>query len=72
MFQHMHNWLDFYETRLLGRNLEADDYIFPTLNASGILFHPRPVSAEIVQKKINEAAYAAGLTGAGHFTTHCF
>jgi len=69
----MWNWKEFYETRLLGRKLKPDDYIFPSLGVNGLVAHPHiPVSSDIVQKRINEWAAAAGITGAGHFTTHCF
>ena len=73
LYTHMWNWKEFYETRLLGRKLKPDDYIFPSLGVNGLVAHPHiPVSSDIVQKRINEWAAAAGITGAGHFTTHCF
>ena len=73
LYMHMWNWKEFYETRLLGRKLKPDDYIFPSLGVNGLVAHPHiPVSSDIVQKRINKWAAAAGITGAGHFTTHCF
>jgi integrase len=73
LYTHMWNWKEFYETHLLGRKLKPDDYIFPSLGANGLVAHPHiPISSDIVQKRINEWAAAAGITGAGHFTTHCF
>lgn len=73
LYTHMWNWKEFYETRLLGRKLEPNDYIFPSLGVNGLVAHPHiPVSSDIVKKMINEWAAAAGISGAGHFTTHCF
>ena len=73
LYTHMWNWKEFYETRLLGRKLKPDDYIFPSLGVNGLVAHPHiPASSDIIQKRINEWAAAAGITGAGHFTTHCF
>ena len=71
MYSLMLDWLDCYE-RLLGRLLQPDDYIFPSFSVNGIIQPHRPVTSDMVQKKINEMALSAGITGAGHFTTHCF
>jgi len=70
---HMLRWKEFYETHLLKRKLQPDDYIFPTLGANGILVHPEQlITGPVIQKKINQMAAAAGISGAKHFTTHCF
>ena len=66
-------WLDFYATFLLRRPLEAEDYIFPTIGSNGTSVYPdRPLSSELVQKRITDMAKQAGINGAKHFTTHCF
>ena len=53
--------------------LRPNDYMFPTLGMNGILVHPeRPIMGPVIQKKINKTAEAAGISGATHFTTHCF
>ncbi|EDQ99682.1 uncharacterized protein LACBIDRAFT_316217 [Laccaria bicolor S238N-H82] len=71
LYMHMWNWKEFYETHLLGKKLKPDDYIFPSLGVNGLVAHPHiPVSSDIVQKRINEWAAAAGITGAGHFTQY--
>lgn len=73
MYTHIITWKDFYETHLLKRKLQPNDYIFPTLGTNGILVHPeRPITGPVIQKKINKTAEAAGISGAKHFTTHCF
>ena len=73
MYTNILNWLDFYETYLLRRSLQPDDYIFPAIGANGTSVHPtRPMTADVVQKKITEMAKNPGIDGAEHFTTHCF
>jgi integrase len=73
MHMHMIAWLDFYSNFLLKRPLQPDDYIFPTIGANGVSVHPdRPLSSDMVQKKILETATKAGIKGAEKFTTHCF
>jgi integrase len=73
MHMHMVTWLDFYAKFLLRRPLQPDDYIFPTIGANGVSVHPdRPLSSDMVQKKIVEMAMKAGIKGAEKYTTHCF
>ncbi|EDR11666.1 uncharacterized protein LACBIDRAFT_314114 [Laccaria bicolor S238N-H82] len=73
MYTHIIMWKDFYETDLLKHKLQLNDYIFPTLGTSGILVHPKqPIMGSVIQKKITKMAEAAGISGAKHFTTHCF
>jgi integrase len=73
MYTNLLNWLDFYETFLLRRPLQPDDYIFPAIGSNGTSVHPnRPMSADVVQKTITEMATNAGIDGAEHYTTHCF
>ena len=73
MYVHMLKWLDFYETYLLRRPLEANDYLFPTIGANGTSVHPkRGITAEVTRSKIVEMAEEAGIRGGKEFTTHCF
>ncbi|KAF4613695.1 hypothetical protein D9613_008208 [Agrocybe pediades] len=73
MYTHVLDWLDFYEHHLLGRPLEADDYIFPVLGANGASVQPKsPITPDTAQKRICAMAEAAGVRGAKDFTTHCF
>jgi integrase len=73
MYSNVLNWLDFYETYLLRRPLQPDDHIFPAIGANGTSVHPtRPMTADVVQKRITEMATKAGIDGAEYFTTHCF
>ena len=73
MYTNILNWLDFYETYLLRWSLQPDDYIFPAIGANGMSVHPtRPMTADVVQKKITEMAKNTGIDGAEHFTMHCF
>ncbi|KAF9554482.1 hypothetical protein CPC08DRAFT_766691 [Agrocybe pediades] len=73
MYTHVLDLLDFYEYYLLGRPLEADDYIFPVLGANGASVQPKlPITLDTAQKRICAMAEAAGIRGAKDFTTHCF
>ena len=73
MYTNLLNWLDFYETYLLRRPLQPDDYIFPAIGANGTSVHPtRAMSVDVVQKKITEMAMNAGIDGVEHYTMHCF
>jgi len=73
LYTHIWKWKEFYETRLLGRKLQPDDYIFPSFGVNGLVAHPHvPISSDLIQKRINEWTAVAGIRGAGHFMTHCF
>ncbi|KAK7028811.1 hypothetical protein VNI00_014824 [Paramarasmius palmivorus] len=65
-------WMDHLERQVYKRHLEPDDYLFPTIGAGGAVQAAVPVTADTVQKKVNEYAKLAGLPGAGKYTTHCF
>lgn len=73
LYTHIWKWKEFYETRLLGRKLQPDEFIFPSFGVNGLVAHPHvPITSDLIQKRINEWTAAAGIRGAGHFTTHCF
>ncbi|THU93512.1 hypothetical protein K435DRAFT_861432 [Dendrothele bispora CBS 962.96] len=68
-------WKGHYETHLLRRPLEPEDYIFPSISTNRKSDHVHfsmPIPAESTKKKVNEFAASAGLSGAGRYTTHCF
>lgn len=62
--------MDFNEEHVLRRKYEPDDYIFPTVSASGITQSKTPISPDAVTKMINEFTSKAGISFP--FTTHCF
>jgi hypothetical protein len=68
-------WKYHLETHLLKRPLEPEDYIFPSISTNRESVRVEfsvPVPAETTKKKVNQFAAAAGLPGAGKYTTHCF
>ena len=65
----MRRWLHFYETVLLGRPLQDDDFIFPTIATNGLVYSKKAVDHDIAQKLIN--MFAAGASLNKEFTTHC-
>ena len=67
-YTHLLNWLNFYEA-LIGRPLQPDDHLFPTIGSSGLIHPERPMSPDIAQKQITTMLNEAGIHGA---TTHCF
>lgn len=71
MYEHMLNWLDLLE-QLLGRPLKPEDYLFPSLSPNGTVEPHRPITSDVAQRIITNAATSAGLPGAAFFTTHCF
>ena len=69
MREHMRRWLDFYQTVLLGRPLQDDDFIFPTIATNGLVYSKKPIDHDVAQKLINTFATGAGLKK--EYTTHC-
>ena len=67
----MLNWLDFYNL-LLDRPLQPEDYLFPSISVKGTIEPHRPITSDMAQKIISNAATSAGLPNAALFTTHCF
>jgi hypothetical protein len=72
MYSHVLEWLDFYETVLLKRPLQPDDYVFPSISINGTVQPHVPMTSATIQKEIHNKASAAGLSGARCYTTHCF
>lgn len=69
----MQAWLS-YLAKLLGRQLQADDYIFPPIASTGMLKFGEPASRSGVENLLDEVVGASGLMRSrqGKFTTHCF
>ncbi|KAF6751254.1 hypothetical protein DFP72DRAFT_816725 [Ephemerocybe angulata] len=73
LFNRLHEWKDFYETHLLRRPLEPEDYMFPTMNTDNLtVSSDTPITHQAAQKLITVMATNAGLTKAETYTTHCF
>ncbi|KAF8207109.1 hypothetical protein K438DRAFT_1917558 [Mycena galopus ATCC 62051] len=68
MFSHVHRWLKLYR-RLLGRDFEGDDYLFPLVSTNGLIHAKKPMTHDTAQDRINEFAAAALIKK--FFTTHC-
>ncbi|KAJ7437648.1 hypothetical protein B0H11DRAFT_2255127 [Mycena galericulata] len=68
MFSHLTTWRKIYRQRL-GRDFEADDYVFPYISPNGTIHPKKPLSHDLVQDYINEFASGASINKI--FTTHC-
>lgn len=69
MYTHLLRWLKLYKT-LLGRELEAEDYVFPYVSLNGTIDPGREMTLQGIQDLINEFTQGAGLSKI--YTTHCF
>ncbi|EAU82720.1 hypothetical protein CC1G_10625 [Coprinopsis cinerea okayama7 len=69
MYQRLLDWKECYET-LLGRPLEPEDHMFPTIGANLAVHPDDPLTSDAIQKRLTKFTKAAEL-GEG-FTTHCF
>ena len=70
-YEHLLTWLHFCEL-LLGRELQQDNYIFPSTSIKGTIDPLCPMTSNMVQKIITQFAKAAGIPSAKYFTTHCY
>jgi hypothetical protein len=70
MYTHLPLWIEFLERNLLGRALEADDYIFPHISVNGIVQPKKEMTHEAVQKLITDISLAARIERT--YTTHSF
>lgn len=68
MFSYLTVWRKIYRQRL-GREFEADDYVFPYIAPNGVIHSKKPMSHDLVQDYINEFASGANINKI--FTTHC-
>ncbi|KAJ7246753.1 hypothetical protein C8J57DRAFT_1452105 [Mycena rebaudengoi] len=69
MLTHVQRWRVLYK-KLLGREFEATNHLFPFVSSNGIIHSKRPMTHESAQDLINEFAVAAGIVNK-YFTTHC-
>ncbi|KAL4063509.1 hypothetical protein V8B97DRAFT_2026414 [Scleroderma yunnanense] len=63
-------WVRWVEHVQLGWAMVDGDYIFPAIEANGVLKLCKPLSQDAIQKWISEATTGTGIEGT--FTTHCF
>ncbi|KAJ6587601.1 hypothetical protein DFH09DRAFT_1245331 [Mycena vulgaris] len=68
MFTHVLRWRTLYK-RLLGRDFEPDDYLFPYISSNGMIHSKRPMTHDTAQDLIKEFTLAAKVNKI--FTTHC-
>ncbi|KAJ7182077.1 hypothetical protein C8R46DRAFT_1314001 [Mycena filopes] len=68
MYTHVGRWRTLYK-RLIGRDFEPDDYLFPFVSSNGTIHAKRAMTHDAVQDLINEFALAAEINKI--FTTHC-
>ncbi|KAF6746827.1 hypothetical protein DFP72DRAFT_1150344 [Ephemerocybe angulata] len=69
----LHAWKNFYETHLLRRSLNNEDYLFPHINFSNLTVQPCDTTKyQAINKLIKEMASKAGLPRHTTYTTHCF
>jgi len=73
MFTHMRNWIVFLDTYVYINNPSPDDYLFPSITATGTLHPGSPISHDTIQKWLDEFVDSAGIQlGTTRLTTHCF
>ena len=70
---HLQEWLDFLCIFVYNGQLQADDYIFPSVTTRGVIQPGAPISHDTIQKWLDEFIQGAGIQlGNGWLTTHCF
>ncbi|KAF8578165.1 hypothetical protein K439DRAFT_1621520 [Ramaria rubella] len=70
---HFREWLTFLRAFVYCRDLQADDFIFPSVNPKGLIQPRTPISHDTIQKWIDEFVIGAGINlRLGRLTTHCF
>ncbi|TRM56753.1 hypothetical protein BD626DRAFT_575290 [Schizophyllum amplum] len=69
MHTHLLSWLQLLQCRL-GRPLEAEDYIFPSLSTNGVVQPKTAMNDEELQDHISHFSAAAGI--AERYTAHSF
>lgn len=76
VYHHLAVWCDYLERNVYCRPLQDDDFIFPSIGSGGAAQDLRQISADDIQKLINEFATKSGLydnmASDYRFTTHCF
>ncbi|KAF8583867.1 hypothetical protein K439DRAFT_1347615, partial [Ramaria rubella] len=70
---HFREWLTFLRAFVYCRDLQGNDFIFPSVNPKGLIQPGTPISHDTIQKWIDEFVIGAGITlRLGRLTTHCF
>ena len=70
---HLREWLKFLCIFVYGCQLQANDYIFPSVTPRGVIQPGAPISHDTIQKWLDEFIQGAGIKlGNGQLTTHCF
>lgn len=69
---HLREWLVFLRAFVYGRDLEDNDYIFPSVNTKGLTQPGAAISHATIQKWLDEFVAGACIKlGNGRLTTHC-
>jgi hypothetical protein len=69
MSTHLRRWKALLEARI-GRELEADDFLFPYIAPNGVIHIKRAMSYSTLQVLLTKFSQGAGVEK--HYTTHCF
>ncbi|KAF8510373.1 hypothetical protein BU17DRAFT_55462 [Hysterangium stoloniferum] len=73
MHFHMNIWMNFLKAFVYGRELEPNDFIFPSVTSTGTVQPEVPISHNTIQKWLDEFAEGANIElGTTRLTTHCF
>ncbi|KIJ48361.1 hypothetical protein M422DRAFT_81339, partial [Sphaerobolus stellatus SS14] len=73
MYTHIRVWFTYLATFVYRNNLQPEDFLFPSVSASGILHPGAPISHDTVQKWLNEFVKGSRIQLNGlKLTTHCF
>ncbi|KIJ48394.1 hypothetical protein M422DRAFT_247732 [Sphaerobolus stellatus SS14] len=73
MYTHMQRWLSFLDRHIYTDVKDANDFIFPSISANGLLHPGNPITSESIQKLIDEFLTGAGIDmGNLKITTHGF
>ena len=69
MSTHLPRWKALLEAQI-GRELEADDFLFPYIAPNGVIHTKRAMSYSTLQVLLTKFSQGAGVEK--HYTTHCF
>lgn len=76
VYHHLGAWYRYLERVVYRRPLREDDFIFPSIGRGGVAQEFQQISADDVQKLIDEFATESGTYNSmpfdRRFTTHCF
>ncbi|KAJ3527042.1 hypothetical protein NMY22_g9926 [Coprinellus aureogranulatus] len=73
LYENLTKWKTAYETHIIGRAVQPEDYVFPNINFTNLTAHPDvSITRQAVGNMIKEMAEGAGLPKHETYTTHCF